>query len=164
MHPHPLRDLRHTDGSEELYPAQLDPAAFTASVFSARRLPDRTHYRMVRCRRCGLVRSDPVLDAEAVASCTETRPLTTATNSRGSVRPTARRLIGWQPSRSGDAVCWTSAVAAVSCSSWRRTVAGRRPGRRAEHRGDRRGTPGRPSAIVQDVMREGVSPPSRSMR
>lgn len=47
---------------EELYPANLDVAAFTPEVFSARRLPDRTHYRMVRCQRCDLIRSDPVLD------------------------------------------------------------------------------------------------------
>jgi len=53
--------------STELYPANLDPDSFTAEVFSARRLPDRLHYRMVRCDRCGLVRSDPVLSAEALA-------------------------------------------------------------------------------------------------
>jgi SAM-dependent methyltransferase len=53
--------------SEEVYPANLDPAAFTAEVFSARRLPDQLHYRIVRCRRCGLVRSDPVLSADALA-------------------------------------------------------------------------------------------------
>ncbi|MGH2915580.1 MAG: class I SAM-dependent methyltransferase [Solirubrobacteraceae bacterium] len=55
------------DDSEELYPANLDADAFTAAVFSARRLPDRTHYRMVTCRRCGLVRSDPVVDARVMA-------------------------------------------------------------------------------------------------
>ena len=53
--------------ADELYPANLDQAAFTAEVFSARRLPDQLHYRMVRCRSCGLVRSDPVLGAEALA-------------------------------------------------------------------------------------------------
>jgi SAM-dependent methyltransferase len=29
---------------------------------SARRLPDRIHYRMVTCNTCGLVRSDPIAD------------------------------------------------------------------------------------------------------
>ena len=53
--------------STELYPANLDPSSFTAEVFSARRLPDKLHYRMASCDRCGLVRSDPVLNAEAVA-------------------------------------------------------------------------------------------------
>lgn len=53
--------------SDEIYPAKLDPRAFTAEVFSARRLPDQLHYRLVRCRVCGLVRSDPVLSHEALA-------------------------------------------------------------------------------------------------
>lgn len=48
----------------ELYRATLTPSAFTAAIFSARRVPDRIHYRMVRCRSCGLVRSDPVLRPE----------------------------------------------------------------------------------------------------
>lgn len=44
-----------------LWEARLDSRAFTPEVFSARRVPDRIHYRMVRCDECGLVRSDPVL-------------------------------------------------------------------------------------------------------
>ena len=67
LHPTRCAICGTADGSDELYSAQLNPEAFTPSVFSARRLPDRTHYRMVRCRTCGLVRSDPVLDAEAMA-------------------------------------------------------------------------------------------------
>lgn len=50
------------DESEELYPPNLDAESFTPTVFSARRLPDRMHYRIVRCHACGLLRSDPVLD------------------------------------------------------------------------------------------------------
>jgi SAM-dependent methyltransferase len=52
--------------ADERWPATLDPSAFTPEVFSARRLPDRVHYRMVNCRHCGLLRSDPVLDEEAL--------------------------------------------------------------------------------------------------
>ena len=52
---------RKSGDVDELYPANLNPAAFTTAVFSARRLPDRLHYRMVKCRTCGLVRADPVL-------------------------------------------------------------------------------------------------------
>jgi SAM-dependent methyltransferase len=55
------------ENADELYPATLTPDAFTASVFSARRLPDRVHYRVVRCRSCELVRSDPVLGPEGLA-------------------------------------------------------------------------------------------------
>jgi len=53
--------------STQLYPANFSVEDFNPAVFSARRLPDRIHYRMVRCNRCGLVRSDPVADPELVA-------------------------------------------------------------------------------------------------
>lgn len=56
-----------SDGASELYRANFSPDAFTAAVFSARRMPDRIHYRMVRCERCGLVRSDPVLSGADLA-------------------------------------------------------------------------------------------------
>lgn len=52
----------------ERWPATLTPEAFTTATFSARRLPDRVHYRMVRCDRCGLLRSDPVIDPSALAA------------------------------------------------------------------------------------------------
>ncbi|HXI13146.1 MAG TPA: class I SAM-dependent methyltransferase [Thermoanaerobaculia bacterium] len=55
------------DGATELYPASFSRDAFSAQVFSARRLPDRIHYRMVRCNRCGLVRADPVASNEELA-------------------------------------------------------------------------------------------------
>jgi SAM-dependent methyltransferase len=54
-----------TEGNAtELHPANFSADAFDPAVFSARRLPDRVHYRQVKCRRCGLVRSDPVAPAE----------------------------------------------------------------------------------------------------
>jgi 2-polyprenyl-3-methyl-5-hydroxy-6-metoxy-1,4-benzoquinol methylase len=46
--------------ASELYPANLSHEAFDPAVFSARRLPDRIHYRIVKCNTCGLVRSDPI--------------------------------------------------------------------------------------------------------
>lgn len=54
--------------SRELYGARLAPEAFSPEVFSARRLPDQLHYRMVSCITCGLVRSDPIADPEALAA------------------------------------------------------------------------------------------------
>lgn len=48
------------DNATELYPANFDWQALNPAVFSARRLPDRIHYRMVKCNTCGLVRSDPI--------------------------------------------------------------------------------------------------------
>jgi 2-polyprenyl-3-methyl-5-hydroxy-6-metoxy-1,4-benzoquinol methylase len=46
----------------ELYPANFESEALNPAVFSARRLPDRIHYRVVKCNACGLVRSDPIAD------------------------------------------------------------------------------------------------------
>ena len=52
----------------ELYVANFSPEDFSPAVFSARRLPDRIHYRIVRCSSCGLVRSDPIADSSTIAS------------------------------------------------------------------------------------------------
>ena len=53
-----------TEGNAEvLYPASFHASDLTPEVFSARRSPDRVHYQMVKCLRCGLARSDPVADA-----------------------------------------------------------------------------------------------------
>lgn len=45
----------------ELWPASFRPEDLTAAVFSARRAPDRVHYRMVRNRETGCIRADPIL-------------------------------------------------------------------------------------------------------
>jgi SAM-dependent methyltransferase len=55
------------NNATELYRANFDPEAFSPTVFSARRMPDRIHYRMVRCNTCELVRSDPVADPARIA-------------------------------------------------------------------------------------------------
>jgi SAM-dependent methyltransferase len=55
------------DNCVEVYPANFGTEAFNPQTFSARRLPDRIHYRLVRCRTCGLLRSDPVADAETLS-------------------------------------------------------------------------------------------------
>jgi SAM-dependent methyltransferase len=54
-------------GATELFPSTVTADAFDARHFSARRLPDRVHYRMVRCNSCRLVRSDPAADPASVA-------------------------------------------------------------------------------------------------
>lgn len=56
------------DADEELYPANFDLDHVTPEVFSARRMPDRMHYRMVRNKRNGCVRADPILDNESVVA------------------------------------------------------------------------------------------------
>jgi SAM-dependent methyltransferase len=67
LHPTRCAICGTLDAASELYPASFDFAAFNPEVFSARRLPDRTHYRMVKCDTCGLIRSDPVVEAETLA-------------------------------------------------------------------------------------------------
>jgi SAM-dependent methyltransferase len=44
----------------ELYGETLGRHAATFDRFSARRIPDRVHYRIVECRECSLLRSDPI--------------------------------------------------------------------------------------------------------
>ena len=51
---------------DELYPATVTLDDYTPERFSARRLPDRVHHRIVRCRTCGLVRSSPVAEPEVL--------------------------------------------------------------------------------------------------
>ena len=64
---HTYCPLDGTDShDDELYPANFDAAAIDASHFSARRAPDRIHYRMVRNRATGCIRADPVLPAAVV--------------------------------------------------------------------------------------------------
>jgi len=53
--------------STELYPANFSLQDFNPEIFSARRIPDKIHYRIVRCQSCGLVRSDPMIDQETLA-------------------------------------------------------------------------------------------------
>jgi len=54
------------DNADEIYASTFEPSALRPAVFSARRIPDRTHFRFVRCRDCGLVRSDPVVNRDVL--------------------------------------------------------------------------------------------------
>lgn len=51
----------------DVYASNFRADDLTPETFSARRLPDRLHYRMVRCVRCGLLRSNPILPVEDLA-------------------------------------------------------------------------------------------------
>ena len=46
---------------KEVYAANFRLEDLNPEVFTARRRPDRLHYRMVTCRQCGLMRANPVL-------------------------------------------------------------------------------------------------------
>jgi len=52
---------------QKLYDANFESQDLNYEVFSARRRPDRLHYRIVRCHGCGLIRSNPVLNETELA-------------------------------------------------------------------------------------------------
>lgn len=50
--------------SKKVFDQNIDEEAFSTDVFSARRLPDRRSYQWVRCKKCELLRSDPILEVD----------------------------------------------------------------------------------------------------
>lgn len=84
---------------EELWSGTFDPSAFNARVFSARRLPDRVHYRMVRCNTCGLVRSDPVADEALLADLYKVSTFEYG-EEVAAIQATYARALGWLEARS----------------------------------------------------------------
>lgn len=45
-----------------LYKRNFKKSDFNVKIFSARRLPDKIHYQMVKCNKDNLIRSNPILD------------------------------------------------------------------------------------------------------
>jgi SAM-dependent methyltransferase len=50
----------------ELYPASFNPETISNQTYIARRTPDQTHFRMVKCTNCGLIFSNPILSEEFI--------------------------------------------------------------------------------------------------
>lgn len=50
----------------ELYPETINIKKVNSGTFSARRTPDRTHYRLVKCLKCGLIFSNPILEPKKI--------------------------------------------------------------------------------------------------
>jgi SAM-dependent methyltransferase len=46
-----------------LYEATFSEKDFSNKIYSARRMPDKIHYRFLKCERCGMVFSSPVFPA-----------------------------------------------------------------------------------------------------
>lgn len=97
--------LDDSDSSDiELYPANFDPANVTPETFSARRLPDRIHYRMVRNTRTRCVRADPILDEATVAALYRASKVTyepVAEFSAGTYAAYVQRALPHLPDRRG---------------------------------------------------------------
>lgn len=49
---------------EILYKKNFKDSDLNTKIFSARRLPDRKHYQIVKCLKCGLVRSSPITNSK----------------------------------------------------------------------------------------------------
>lgn len=50
----------------EFYPQKLDIKKISGKTFSARRIPDRMHYRFVKCLNCELIFSNPILEENKI--------------------------------------------------------------------------------------------------
>jgi len=81
------------DADRELYAASFDFSQVTPETFSARRRPDRVHYRMVRNERTGCVRADPILDAETLLRLYRESTVTDEATAQ-SAADTYRRYLG----------------------------------------------------------------------
>lgn len=56
---------------QTLYKKNFKISDLNVEIFSARRLPDKIHYRLVKCKNCGLVRSNPVADINKLSKLYE---------------------------------------------------------------------------------------------
>jgi SAM-dependent methyltransferase len=144
----------------ERWPATFDPEAFNARVFSARRLPDRVHYRMVTCNTCGLVRSDPVAGEELLAKLYESSSFDYGQEVE-SLQATYGRALGWLQERSPR----REALLEIGCGNGFFLQQARRQGwrevRGVEPSADAvaKAPAELDGAIVQDMMRSGLFAP-----
>ena len=61
---------------KEVYPASFGVEDLSASIFSARRSPDGSHFRLVECAGCGLIFSDPACPPEKLGELYEASEVT----------------------------------------------------------------------------------------
>ncbi|MBK5229545.1 MAG: class I SAM-dependent methyltransferase [Thermoleophilia bacterium] len=144
----------------ERWPATFDVGAFTPEIYSARRMPDRVHYRVVECDSCGLVRSDPVLDDDVVSVLYAQSTFDYDDELEG-LRATygaaLARLEGCVQNRDGilDIGCGNGFVLKVALDRGWKNVRGVEP---SAHAIEQASNPVR-DGIVEDVMREGLFEP-----
>ncbi len=148
------------DNAAERWPATIGPEAFSARVFSARRLPDRVHYRMVVCNSCGLVRSDPVASEELLAELYESSSFDYSDEVE-LIQATYGRALGWLERQATR----RDALLEIGCGNGFFLQQARRQGwkevRGVEPSADAvaRAPAELDGAIVQDVMRSGLFAP-----
>ena len=141
----------------ELYPANFDPESLNPAVFSARRLPDRVHYRIVRCNTCGLVRSDPIADPARLKQLYQESAFTYGEEVAGLKRTYGRYLarldqLGARKGALLEIGCGNGFFIEEALARGYHAVRGVEPGREAIAKA---GAPVR-GQIVCDVMRPGL--------
>lgn len=160
VHPTRCATCGTFENSEQVYPANFSPEHFSPTVFSARRIPDRIHYRMVRCRLCGLVRSDPVVDFETLHELYKASTFTY----EDEVAP-LRQTYGRYLDRASHGIAHKDTLLEVGCGNgffleearlrgWH-NVLGVEPSVDAIAHAD----PSVKAAIICDMMRPGLIPP-----
>lgn len=154
--------LCQIDGeADELYPATVAPEDFRVDTFSARRRPDRVHYRIVRCRRCRLVRSDPVADPELVASLYRSSSFDYEPEVPNLVRTYGRYLAkiarSHRNARFLEVGCGNGFMLAEARRQDFATVTGIEPSREAVERSD----PAERPFLICDTLRPGVVEPGQ---
>lgn len=82
-----------------LYKKNFKLSDLNIEIFSARRLPDKIHYQIVKCNQCGLVRSTPVVDTKYLSQLYKKSLLTydeeinnLTTSYINSIRPILKKL------------------------------------------------------------------------
>jgi SAM-dependent methyltransferase len=147
--------------ASELYAADFTPEALNPEVFSARRLPDRIHYRMVRCNSCGLVRSDPIADLALLEQLYQRSEFTYAAQT-GDLRRTYGRYLkrlqcyGVEKGALLEIGCGNGFFLCEALDQGYAEVRGVEPSADAVARADERVR----GQIVCDLMRPGLFPPA----
>ncbi|MEP6956408.1 MAG: class I SAM-dependent methyltransferase [Chthoniobacterales bacterium] len=141
----------------EIYPANFEAGALSPEVFSARRLPDRIHYRIVRSNRSGLVRSDPVADPALIQQL-----YARSSFDYGAEVPCLRKTYRRYLERACARGCARGRLLEIGCgngffldeaqAAGFRDVRGIEPSQQAAHQA----APGLRERIVCDIMRPGL--------
>jgi SAM-dependent methyltransferase len=145
------------DNAELLHPPSAPVTGLDARTFSARRLPDRKHYRLVRCSTCGLVRSDPAAEPGLLKELYE-RSSFDYGDQVPSLRRTYRRYLdqlnlhGVRKGRLLEIGCGNGFFLEEALAAGFATVAGVEPSRSAIAQANERVR----SEIAPDVMRPGL--------
>jgi len=154
-----------TDAADlEVYSDTLDANAATRERFSARRTPDRVHYRMVRCKNCGLLRSNPILSDEELAGLYRDSSLTYEEEAAFARRTYSRYLLECLAVFAPDIVPAEARLLEIGCgngffledalSRGFSEVAGVEPSREAVEMA----SPAVRPVIVNDIFRDGLFP------